>query len=737
MAAPTAASPVATSRSRRPTLPPAVATLRPVWSKPAAFRAARATLVIPALFAVTHQVIGNLQMSTFAAFGGFATLVLASFGGTRRDKLVAHLGLGLVGSVLLIIGTAVTSSTALAALVTLPVVFCVLFAGIAGPNAASGATAALLAYVLPAASPGTISMIPSRLEGWWLASAAGTLAVLILSPRPESDRLRNAAADCAAALSHEIDAILMGKATDADTEGAIAAKHALMTVFASTPYRPIGLASSDQALANLVETLEWCTVVVTDMIKEGTDLTSVPQIDRDLLGAASEVLGGVAVVLRGGDAPLSLERLEALHDASAARIAAVGEDESCTEREVHISFHARIAAAAARSAALDTLLTSRRADRSAVTAERFRWHGDASPYPVGGEAWATLRTAGRLAGQHASLRSVWFLNSARGALALAAAVAVADVTNVQHGFWVVLGTLSVLRTSAGSTGSTALRALAGTAAGFFIGAGLILAIGKDTGVLWAVLPLAILVAAYSPGTAPFAVGQAAFTVTVSVLYNILVPVGWKVGALRVEDVAIGAAVSAVVGVLFWPRGAGAIVADDLADAFHDGGIYLVQATSWAVGARPERPDAGVRAANAELRLDDALRSLMAEQGTKRVGKEQVWRLVGGTMRLRLTAQSLSSLPEPTTTNDPARRALVEEAARLAGWCDGVAGQLGRAPATVAQELANAVTSEVLPVPTWGYLLWVRHHLDHVKHHLTDLIEPIAVVAEARGVPWWR
>jgi hypothetical protein len=107
------------------------------------------------------------------------------------------------------------------------------------------------------------------------------------------------------------------------------------------------------------------------------------------------------------------------------------------------------------------------------------------------------------------------------------------------------------------------------------------------------------------------------------------------------------------------------------------------------------------------------------------------------MRLRLTAQSLSSLPKPETSADPARRALVEEAARLAGWCDGVAGQLGRSAATVAQELATAVTSEVLPVPAQGYLLWVRHHLDHVKQHLGDLVEPIAVVAEARAVPWWR
>ena len=49
----------------------------------------------------------------------------------------------------------------------------------------------------------------------------------------------------------------------------------------------------------------------------------------------------------------------------------------------------------------------------------------------------------------------------------------------------------------------------------------------------------------------------------ALLFTLLVPVGWKVGALRVEDVAIGAAVSLVVGTLFWPRGVAGIVGDDL------------------------------------------------------------------------------------------------------------------------------------------------------------------------------
>jgi hypothetical protein len=43
--------------------------------------------------------MGNSQMALFAAFGGFATLVFAAFGGTRNDKLIAHVALAIAGVV--------------------------------------------------------------------------------------------------------------------------------------------------------------------------------------------------------------------------------------------------------------------------------------------------------------------------------------------------------------------------------------------------------------------------------------------------------------------------------------------------------------------------------------------------------------------------------------------------------------------------------------------------------------
>jgi uncharacterized membrane protein YccC len=703
-------------------------------------RALRMTLVMPPLFAITSQVFGNLQMATFAAFGSFATLLFASFGGNRWDKLVCHTGLAVAGSVLILIGTAASFNTAVAAVVTVPVAFCVLFSGIVGPNAASGATAALVAYILPATSKAAFSaVVPDRLAGWWLASAFGTLAVLVLSPKPPADRLRASASKTAGVLADLIEGALAKKCAREDSEAAMAARHALMTAFDSSPYRPTGLAVPDQALANLVESLEWCATLVTDALREGTDLIKVAEPYRRLFGGAAGVLHGSARLLGGGDVPTLVDNVDDLEklvgEAGEARL----DDQSLDEAEtVHISFHARLVASAAISCATDALIATRRAEPAIVAAELSRWQGDPEPASAVNRT-VFLDSARRRVSGLASLRSVWFQNSARGALAVAVAVAVADVTNVQHGFWVVLGTLSVLRTNASATGATALRALAGTAIGFFIGAGLIIAIGSHTTALWVALPIAVLIAAYTPGTFPFAVGQAFFTVTISILFNILVPVGWKVGVIRIEDVAIGAGVSAIVGLFFWPRGTSKIVADDLADAFHRGGVYLVQATAWALGMRPALPDAGTAAVRASTRLDEAMRAFLTEQGSKKVPKQQVWRLVAGTRRLRLTAQSLTGTPRPETALDDAdREYLVEESVRLAGLCDELATRLSRTSATVAQELAGLPAPEPPTVDHQeGYVLWVREHLLHVKRDLAAMEAPAEAVAVQRAQPWWR
>jgi hypothetical protein len=774
----------------------------PVWSEAAGFRTLRAVLVIPSLFALTYEGFGNLQMALFAAFGGFAHLVVASFGGSRRDKVIAHFGLAVTGSLGLIIGTAVSGVKWLAVLVTIPVVFGIFFAGVAGPNAASGVIAALFPYVLPVATPGTVSTIPDRLAGWWLASAVATVAVLVLSPPSPGDRLRAAAAGSARALAAALDASVAGTATPADHQACQAAKHELMSAFASTPYRPTGLATADQALASVVQYLEWCTTLVADATDGHPNLDRAAQPDRDLIAESAVLLRRVGDLLAdqdgiAGAAPLpDITQMERLREASAAyhRSAAPDGDYDSAEAAARHAFHAQTISLVVRNIVADSMIATRRADPETIAARRRGWYG---VQPEGTESErrvAALYGALGVLTRHASIRSVWFLNSLRASVALAAAVLVADVSGVQHGFWVVLGTLSVLRTNAASTESTALRALGGTVIGFVVGALLLLGIGTSTPALWTALPIAIAVAAYAPGTLPFTFGQAAFTVVIVVLFNLLVPVGWTVGLLRIQDVALGCLVSLAVGVLFWPRGAASVVGDDLADGFRIGAAYLTQSVDWALGNRQEPPDAGPAAVTAGIRLDEALRGFLAEQGAKHLSKQDLWMLVMATMRLRLTAYSLAGLQAPPHARHHhqrgmayARNALTRAAADLAAFYERVAVLVGRpaphevvlpvavpaftglngtsASAGANGEEASAVAEVSAALAAAGpdgmndadgegragdtdlvriittrhhpHLLWVHEHLQHLSSHADGITGPASHVAEQRRQPWWR
>jgi uncharacterized membrane protein YccC len=830
---------------------------KPAWSVPAALRAARATVVVPALFAFADKVIGNPQVALFATFGGFATLVVANFGGGRKDKLVAHAGLAVTGSVALIIGTLVSSTTWLAAVVTLPVTFAIFFAGVAGPNAVSGSTAAMFAYVLPVASAGNASTIPARLEGWWLASVVGTAAVLLLSPPSAGDRLRATAAGLAGELADRIRAAANGEATQPDVVRA--AKDKLQTAFTAAPYRPTGLAIADQALT----ILEWGSVQVADQFDGHVDMTRICPADRDLLREAAGMFSDVQSLLSGHTADPDFDGLQAARVRSAAALSDMTGPDT-TSSATH-AVHAQAIAVVARGTAANALIASGRATPETIAAQRVQWFGLGQPRPVAAvpaQASATAapaaeaatgpngahatvaalpRTtpgattdtglvdpggadgtappppdgargtasipasppdparpsppdpappvpngAGRLSGlasapgvadivgatavvaRHATLRSVWFLNSLRGAIAIAAAVAVADLSGLQHGFWVVLGALSVLRTSAASTGATAWRALLGTVVGFIVGALLLKGIGIDQTALWVALPLAVLVATYAPGTTPFLVGQAAFTVLIVVLFNLLAPVGWKVGLVRIEDVAIGCGVSALVGVLFWPRGASSVVAEDIADAFRRGAQYLTQAVDWALSELMLPPSAALPAIGAGLRLDDAVRGLLAEQGSKKVSKEDLWTLVMATMRLRLTANTLAGLrPADTAPGAPPGAAclpltgsqeyagapacveLRSVAAGLAGFYGQVADEVGRrvhasAPTSVP---APPMVPPVMPragtaaadgqAQLHPHLLWVQDLLHHLSEGSQLVSGPALRVAEARRRPWWE
>jgi uncharacterized membrane protein YccC len=595
---------------------------------------------MPAVLAFADNVVGQPQTTIFSAFGSFAILVLADFSGPSRARLVSYLTLAGAGIALISLGTLCSRSHVAAAGVMAVVGFTILFSGVINRHIAAGSFAALLSFIISVNVPAPPSAIPDRLEGWALACVAGISAAMLLWPPRPRPELRSAAARACAALADLLESELGGDPPLVRSRAAAAreAVAALRRRFVATPDRPTGATGSEEALAFLVDELDWLQSVVTSPTGEAEALCR--DENREAISAAIAVLRASAARLSGLEERPDLERLARARDAVIdALVREVRElpsawDDAVLLSALEASFRVRELSSAAREVVANALLATGSPPPDAQGARRARR--------------SAPKAVARLLAERARWRSVWFRNSVRATAALTIAVYVAQRASVQHAFWVVLGTLSVVRSNALATGATIVQAVAGTTVGIVVGVGLILAIGTNEPVLWAVLPFAVLLAAYAPRAISFAAGQAGFTVVLLILFNIIQPTGWKVGLIRVEDVAIGFAISLGVGLLFWPRGAGPVLRESLAEAFARSADYLAAAVKALArgGHGPAARDvqrARDDARAAAHRLDDAFRQFLAERGAGRPDPDSVGALVAGATRLRLAAYSLLTM----------------------------------------------------------------------------------------------
>ncbi len=737
-------------------------------------RAGRAAIVMPVLFAVGKEVIGNPVLATFAAFGSFAMLLLVDFGGKMSERLQAQAALAIVAGGLVCLGTLFSQSVWLASLAMGVVGFAVIFAGVVSSVLAGATTTLLLAFILSVTFAGPVSSIPDRLAGWAMAGGASLLAIAFLWPAPTRDPLRGAAAKACRAFAARLRAeaaYMLGDgeesfARDRDhaVEQAEQALGALRRGFLATPYRPTGLTTPARTVVRLVDELGWLGTIAA----QSAPATRAAPVSREAcavkLAAAAvleqgadllDVTGGDCTELRAAMARLR-ERLATMEQSATAdlpvRRVIGGSGRETTEEQagefitsLDPSFRAQELSFAVSSIAHNIELTA--------AAERRSWLERALGQQPEGVPGA-LSAAHQRASAHMDRHSVWLHNSVRGAVALALAVFVANRTGVQHSFWVVLGTLSVLRSNALNTGQNAVRGLLGTVAGFLIGAAMLSVIGTDSTLLWLLLPVVILLAGVAPAAISFAAGQAAFTLTLVFLYNIIQPAGWRVGLLRVEDIAIGCGVSLIVGLLFWPRGASAALRRALAEAYTDSATYLSGAVDFGM-LRCDRSDASaeaptgeaVRAAAASRRLDDTFRSYLAERGAKPIAMAEVTSLVSGAGGLRLAADAILDLWQAERGSGggdrtAARRELLKSSERVEGWYDDLAENLvkrvepgdplphdreadGRLVQAVRHDLRG---EDGRASATAVRMIWTGDHLDAARRLQNAIVGPARAIA---------
>ena len=736
----------------------------------AAHRAVRAAVVVPTVFALGSVVIADAQLATFGAFGSFALLLFVDFPGNRGSRLAAYLMLGVSGVVLISLGTLASRVSWLAVAAMAVAGFAVLFAGVISSVIAAAGRAALLTFILAVMLPGDPGDILPRLAGWAMAMAVAIPVALLVWPTTHQNQLRMRTAAACRALSAMLHPEQPPPGGGDSLVAVITAVDALRAAFRASAARPVALSTGSRLLMRVVDELEWLTTVVVNACSDAPE--QWPEAGLRLRLACADVLVACARVLdHGGSGPSrdELEECLARLDQRRTEIADATVDalKSATQAALVDAGPARAAAVAgdldrplyaAHQLGYAVDLTGR---TTAVigAADARSWFARLAGRRPSGAMTGELAAAEQIAAGHLASHSVWLQNSLRGAAGLAGAVLIARVSGAQHGFWVVLGALSVLRSNALSTGATALRALAGTVAGFVFGALLIAAIGTDHAVLWPLLPIVVLIAAFTPDAISFTAGQAAFTVVVIILFNIIAPEGWTIGLLRIEDVAFGCAASLAAGLLFWPRGAAAALGQAVSDGYRSSAAYLLESVRYVAGYGGRPFTAHQRARAAAWRLDDALRQYLAERGSKHVVLEKVTTLTNGAGRLRLAGEAIVRLQrgDESVSADgleaPARL-LASRADDVASWYESLAGALSGA-ATEIPPVGPPVRTgdgdesflDVLIPSVRGCgdaqrarnaerLLWSAQYLGDVNLLRGELIEPAAEVRQARRRPLW-
>ncbi|MEV0183491.1 FUSC family protein [Streptomyces sp. NPDC050625] len=518
------------------------------------------TLVASAAFYLFRYGLDRPVAATYALFATVALGGLSKIPGTGRQRAALTLRLVPVCWVLVIVGTYLSVRTWSAVVGMLVVGFVLAFSAVGGPRPAGAAPGLQLLYILPSFPPYDPGSLGDRLIGTTtgLALFIAAEALILPEPAPPSYRERAArsartAAHCATLLAAPPYAL-----DDADIRALSDGAQALRSLNVPEAERPAGPGVHDRALAHtglatrtLLSRLE--QLPAAPAAGPGPDVT-------DVLEAVARLATATADCLRSGPSPVAAyeelvtarARLSAVSGGAdptmtPAAVATGGSDPAPGFPPAVLRRHAAVLeiadAALTMATAADLAVRGRRASVR-VSPGRF-WYAT---------AWAPSLWWHRLRG-HAGRRSVFFQNAVRISLALTAARLVSGVDTLPHGFWAMLATLTLTRTTMDETWSTIRVALAGTLAGALVTAGLLDLVGTHTLVYAAVLPIGMLFAFTVGPVRGVGWAQGLFTVVVALVFAQLAPPTWRLAEVRLLDVLVGSAIGAVFGLLAWPRGA--------------------------------------------------------------------------------------------------------------------------------------------------------------------------------------
>ncbi|HEV3101758.1 MAG TPA: FUSC family protein [Candidatus Dormibacteraeota bacterium] len=599
-------------------------------------RASRAAIVIPLILAFTDLLLREPQILIFVMFGCFSLLVISDFGGFRRPRALAYLLATIAGAALVALGTLASSSAWLAVAVMLGVGFVISFSRVFGGYVATANTGMLLAFVIAVTIPAPAADIPLRVGGWAIAGLVSTVAAVALWPRFERITMHHQTTKALLAVADLVQALGSGAASSEferikseATQAVQAARHG----FIDMARRPTATARRDRAFAELLTEVDRILEIIDRPFntERPTVRPAIPETDQ-LVAAVVTALRASGDVLRGGAQPdvHAIEIARDKHRFALDRWASeqLRDRRPCEEVLDGLDFD-------------DTLR---------VVSYLAFLLGSNAVVAAGGrpDVRDTSKHVLRTIQAHLESPSTVLQGSLRVAIGLALAVWVARAFDLSHAFWVVLGTIQVLRSNALGTGRSIVQAVLGNSIGVLIGGLFAVIAGNHPAVMWTAFPIAVFGAAYAATTIGFLASQAAFTINLIVVFNLISPAGWQIGLVRIEDLLVGAAISLVVGVLLWPRGARQQFGRALAGAYRVLVGYLDTGFDHILGFQEPGPPgrAQLTVVRARDRADAAFDTFAAERGGDSFDQETAAFLLSAINHMSLAGDLINVIAGP-------------------------------------------------------------------------------------------
>ncbi|HWN33938.1 MAG TPA: FUSC family protein [Pseudonocardia sp.] len=700
-------------------------------------RAVRAAVRVTAAaclgFYLCRYLLGDAVMATYAVFGTIALGALSDVFGPPSVRTRVYLLALPAAAALVAVGTMLAAHTVTAVLGMLVVGFLVAYAGVGGPRLIGLVNGMQLFYILPCFPPYAPETLPQRLVGLGIGVGLLILADRLLWPAPAPPAFCTRIADTAdlvatylakVRLHPEAEQVELRKSTLEALEG-------LRLTAVPVPQRPTGPGHRDRGLTHAAGAIRiiGARTAVLDELMHSPDAPPA-ELTSALLAAVRTSLTEVSAALRGrGPAPVAgplMAMIETYLEQRAGWIARRGDNV-----ELPNGLRAGVAALAIAESTRGLVAAARAAVGAAPD-------DTADPPPT---AWYTTTSTARLwRGRllsHLTPRSVYLQNAVRLALGLAVARAAVDVFDLSHGMWVLLATLTLMRTSLIASGAALVPAFTGTLVGAGLGAGLLTVIGGHGGVYAVMLPV-VMVLAFAAGPLlgpPY--GQAGFTVVVALLFAQVSPATWQLAGSRLLDVVAGGLIGAAIGAAVWPRGGAGEIRRIAEQALRAGADELVSTVD-AVGGVCRLPPSPPRLGRLSMLFENTYSQYRSEPGHSH---DVDWLSVLSVVhRLANDAQVLTSRhPELDPLPWPGVADRIDGAARdvATGYREVADAIAARRPsdcgstALLARLRSHPLTARFATEPhaalraldAWGWLQALSHDLDRVERAMSYPVEP--------------